>query len=97
MIKTATRLIKETFGKSQDYYFESRPTINRYALHPGKIQSSSDGDTHFISASQLARLYRVRMSECVIWKEGMHTHDYIHLFPRTNGNYQLPEKAGWDS
>lgn len=38
----------------------------KYVLHPGYIRSRSDGDIHYIGAGQLANLYGVPLSECII-------------------------------
>ena len=78
----------------------------KYALHPGPVTSKNDGDRHFIDAHQLAFLYRVRQSECVVvpWEvkpgherqhelllERIERMGLIHLRPRYDGNYTLPE------
>ncbi len=41
-------------------------TEPKYALYPGDVRSSKDGDFHFINAHQLAHLYMVPMSECLV-------------------------------
>lgn len=79
--------------------------VAKYALHPGMVTSKRDGDRHFIDAHQLARLYGVRPSECVVvpWNveqgrerqhqlllERIERMDLIHLHPRYDGNYKLP-------
>ena len=38
-----------------------------YVLCRGYVNSAHDGDRHFISASQLARLYRVNPADCVVY------------------------------
>lgn len=69
----------------------------KYVLHPGNVDSQQDTDTHFISASQLARLYGVKMSDCTIVDYrrpltyvGRDMDKYIHLYPHSH--YELPEK-----
>lgn len=64
----------------------------RYVLHPGTVRSKSDGDKHFVGAGQLANLYRVNMSDCVVYSKGMRLDvpGDIHLYPRHGGNYLLP-------
>jgi len=77
----------------------------KYALHPGPVTSQSDGQTHFVDAHQLARLYGVSPSECVVvaWDNGpgheivyrirrerIERMGLIHLRPRSDGNYTLP-------
>lgn len=65
----------------------------RYVLHPGWIHSKNDGDRHFIGGHRLTRLYGVDMRQCIygdvsnyIEQEGD-----IHLYPRYQGDYSLPE------
>lgn len=50
----------------------SRKKEKKYLLMPGWIISKTDGDRHFISALELARLYEVSMDECVVWPEQRH-------------------------
>jgi len=38
----------------------------RYILRPGTVTSRTDGDRHFITAGQLARLYGVNPAECLV-------------------------------
>jgi hypothetical protein len=73
--------------------------LNRkiFALHPGAVTSISDGDRHKLIAPQLADLYGVPMSRCVVWDEawsstggrymGMDFSDYLHLYPLYRGDY----------
>lgn len=64
-----------------------------YILCPGTIVSESDGDVHFISASDLARLYGVRMCECkVLDFVNSRNHTDIFLAPRSDGNYSLSKE-----
>lgn len=44
-------------------------TDSRYLLIPGHVRSKADGDRHYISAIELAHLYRVPMSDCVVLPE----------------------------
>ena len=66
----------------------------KYALHPGEMISKSDGDMHYISAIQLASLYKVSMTECIVIKDGepgnSERPDLIHLWPKYDGDYKLP-------
>lgn len=65
--------------------------IVKYCLFPGTIQSSNDGQEHYIGPHQLAHLYGVKMRECIIAKETEPAPpDLIHLYPRYNGDYRLP-------
>jgi hypothetical protein len=38
----------------------------KYVVLGGQVVSQTDGDTHYISADRLMRLYSVRMEECII-------------------------------
>lgn len=66
----------------------------RYIVRPGYVISQTDGDRHYISASQLMHLYGVQTRECVILRgpedryklRGL-KHDLINLFPRFDGKY----------
>jgi hypothetical protein len=70
----------------------------RYVLHAGPVVSQNDGDTHFVSASDLARLYRLKPGEYVVaphWRDPLSKgwkapEGAIHLRPRRSGNYSLP-------
>jgi hypothetical protein len=64
-------------------------------LFPGWVHSA-DGDDHWISAANLARLYGVRQDDDVIVynsKHPMHRHpkryfpEHIRLYPLSNGKY----------
>lgn len=74
----------------------------RYVLHPGPVKSRNDGQVHYISAAQLADRYGVSLRECItypqdggtegaikrrLWRDPV---DAVHLYPRHDGNYQLP-------
>lgn len=68
----------------------------KYLLCPGPVVSQNDGQTHHVSASQLAALYGVHMEECRVlpytaqqrgWKP---TPGLIQLHPRYDGDYRLP-------
>lgn len=75
----------------------------KYVLHPGIITSRNDGQPHHIDAGRLADLYRVRMSDCVVHREPrafdrshrepVYPDYYVHLYPRPDGVYELPEQA----
>ena len=67
-----------------------------YAVHPGTVVSKNDGDMHYITAWKLIRLYGVDPNKCIIWDEkrpetrqGRKYEEYTHLYPKTNGNYDL--------
>ena len=65
----------------------------KYMLHPGWVESKTDGDRHHISAQRLVDLYGVSWDECVIYSghnPGMKEWaGFIHLRPRYDGNYSL--------
>jgi len=61
-----------------------------YAVHPGWVKSA-DGQEHFITARRLMDLHGVSPRQCVVWTGlGQRLSDYIHLWPRDDGNYTLP-------
>lgn len=70
----------------------------RYLIYPGYVTSSQDGDGHWITAHELARLYKVDIRECEI--APLHDGTYprwtppenlIPLRPRDDGDYTIPE------
>lgn len=77
----------------------------RYVLHPGRVTSKADGQSHYINAAQLADLYGVSLRDCITYPAGDDTESRfkrqlwrdpvgaIHLHPRYDGNYQLPGGA----
>jgi hypothetical protein len=69
----------------------------RYMLHPGYVFSQTDGDRHWVSADRLADLYGVPMGQCCIERcptDGLRRGGLIHLTPRTDGDYTLPNRPG---
>lgn len=75
--------------------------MKKYLLCPGHVVSKTDGQQHYITASQLAKLYGVPMDECLIrpetgtpkhfgWDE---SHQLIELWPQTSGDYALPHNT----
>ena len=65
----------------------------KYALHPGYVLSPY-GDRHYITAGQLANLYRVNSRECIVIDStrpetflGLNTNNLINLYPRGDGDY----------
>ncbi|WP_426106390.1 hypothetical protein [Massilia sp. TSP1-1-2] len=76
-----------------------------YALYPGLVYSQSDGQRHRIQRNDLARLYGVRLADCITIAEadtanpGLRGHvayaaTLIALRPRSDGNYTLPAPGG---
>lgn len=74
----------------------SRP---RYVLCPGHIRSQHDGQSHYVGAGQLARLYGVALRDCVVFdpqRAGTAEHyppDWTWLGPRFDGRYELPGRG----
>ena len=80
----------------------------RYLLCPGLVRSRIDGDVHHVTATQLAQLYGVPLSDCVVLPAQSPAHhrermalmervrlgELIGLTPRFNGDYQLPDTPG---
>lgn len=71
--------------------------VIKYVLHPGYVTSESDSDRHWITGTMLARLYKVKLGECIeeayVHALGNRRRDsLIHLYPKKNGNYKLPEE-----
>lgn len=69
--------------------------MKKYFLSAGYVVSRNDVDSHYINEGMLAKLYGVKMSECVVaprntqgWRmpEGL-----IVLSPKADGNYTLPK------
>ena len=63
----------------------------KYVLHPGEVISRNDAQIHHISAIRLADLYGVDPRECIVAGPGIRMDDAIHLYPRSDGNYRLPD------
>lgn len=69
-----------------------------YVLHPGEIESPTDGGRHLITAAQLARCYGLRLRDCLVVREDSLEHDprplgacgprAVNLFPRPRGDYE---------
>ena len=83
----------------------------RYLLCPGRVTSRTDGDHHHVTANQLAMLYGVKMSECLVippqspanHRERMALLDRVRLgelvglAPRYDGDYQRPQNYRRDA
>lgn len=72
-----------------------------YVIHSEWVRSKNDGQEHFISFSPLVRLYGLDPKDCVEWNYdnprtwlGRKELDYIHLYPKYNGNYRNIKKVG---
>jgi len=71
----------------------------KYAVYPSEVESIYDEDIHFISSSELMRLYRVDARECIVVDHsrpealrGFDTTKLINLTPRYSGNYSIKRK-----
>jgi hypothetical protein len=69
----------------------------QYMLHPGRVISKTDRQEHFIDAPTLARLYGVKLHDCLIvpisdalYPGHSERLDVIHLYPKSNGDYKVP-------
>ncbi len=65
----------------------------RFAVIPSRITSKSDGDRHYVSASDLVRLYGLQLGEYVVVEPSdphfdIKTDGLIELWPLYNGNYR---------
>lgn len=65
--------------------------MRKYVLMPGYVRSKNDDDLHYIGVAALAKLYRVRLSECAVVRDVIDarnlTGDEIWLRPRYDGQY----------
>jgi hypothetical protein len=75
---------------------DTRKYRKKYLVQPGRVISSFDGQSHFISASVLIKLYKVSPNECVIERNDfmpmpgrvmLGLEDLIVLKPRADGEY----------
>lgn len=64
----------------------------RTILCPGFVTSKTDGDRHYISAGDLARLYRVRFSDCLI--DDTSNADMPAILPRPGDIRLSPREDG---
>jgi hypothetical protein len=70
----------------------------KYLVKPGHVISESDGDEHYISFTQLTRLYGVDPDECLNnenlqmrgYPPNWNTDNLITLEPKYDGNYTIP-------
>lgn len=73
---------------------EAHKPVRRHIIHPGYVRSRNDGERHFISASQLTRLYGLNWlaDHCVNANEPGYvaSPNDVHLYPQYDGNYRLP-------
>ena len=66
----------------------------RFLLVPGYVRSVNDGDRHYVGIMALARLYELRPSEWVAYREGVpmdaQRRGLEPLYPRRDGKYGRP-------
>lgn len=84
----------ECSGRIQEKAQDMLKTQKKYVLCPGWIDSENDGDEHYISASELAKLYDVDISDCIILTEINYMflkrdENLTFLYPSRNGDYTL--------
>lgn len=77
-----------TYANALDYH-----KYNRFVLKPGEVVSQTDGQTHPVTARQLAELYRAPLGECRVYGEGYGSKTNfvgdVLLEPRFDGRYDL--------
>ena len=65
----------------------------KYILYPGEVYSVNDGQVHYVTGNQLMKLYGVSPKDCILYHDYMKfTNDMIPLYPRSDGNYEIPQK-----
>jgi hypothetical protein len=64
-------------------------------VHPGWIISRSDGDRHYITGTQLIKLYGLNPQTTMIMGPDTFMNHYLdnledrHFYPRSDGEYRL--------
>lgn len=61
----------------------------KYALHPQIIRSTVDNKIHYIGYIELIQLYKLDYNDCIMWRNELNFNDYIHLYPKEDGDYTL--------
>jgi hypothetical protein len=68
----------------------------RYAVHPGYVTDKTTGDQKWINFKALCELYGIDTRDCIRWDSkhpetfyGRNFHDYVHLYPRSDGKYEI--------
>lgn len=66
-------------------------------IHPGEVESVNDGERHYITTSELKRLYGIFRghqwiaTDSIFFRQHVRSAADKHLYPRANGNYfRLP-------
>lgn len=72
----------------------------RIVLFPGLVRNKFDGQTHHVGARQLAELYGLHLSWCVVVETNAQIKGYgdgldgdIKLYPRIDGKYKPNDKV----
>ena len=66
----------------------------RYVLHPGYVTSATDGQSDWISDTRLAALYGLPSRVVCASDRGYRARlGDVHLYPRRDGNYDLPSRG----
>lgn len=66
----------------------------KYVLCAGWVKSENDGEEHYVSMSELGRLYHLDISDCIILTETNYMFlnrdgNLTFLYPRKDGEYGL--------
>ncbi|RLJ03089.1 MAG: hypothetical protein DRP08_03940 [Candidatus Aenigmatarchaeota archaeon] len=72
----------------------------KFIVFSGHVESKNDGETHYLSAEKVCRLYglnpnapNVRLADIRRPETFLGCDDsYIRLFPRSDGNYKIEEE-----
>ena len=66
----------------------------QYIVHAGYVTSRTDGDEHYVSAPELARLYGLKRHQWIEFRPEIlramtlsEYNSYTHLHPREDGDY----------
>ena len=69
--------------------------MSKYALHPQIIHSIDNKVLH-VGYIELIKLYKLDPQDCILWHNNRsetlidrNFNDYIHLYPKADGNYNL--------
>ena len=79
---------------------DNRTDGRKYLVMPMEVISENDGDTHFITAGQLMKLYGVPPKECLVYNDKLIGHvidGLIKLTPRADGDYSLTNAIIWET
>jgi len=73
------------------------PDKKLFVCYGGHVTSESDGNTHYVSSISVARLYRVRIADCILMNENSNLAGFLDkgkviLRPRSDGDYSLSNR-----